>query len=95
VDNGNGLIKPGLSADVDIIVGSRSNVVIVPRSTLIRKAGEIYVFIINNNVAEKRIVEPGYDDGINLQIQKGVKPGEIIANSDFNVLQDGLKVKAE
>jgi len=93
VDNKAGLIKAGMSASVDIVVAKKDAVVVIPRNALIRKAGEIYVFAVRDGIAKKIIVEPGYDDGDLLEIKKGLKEGEAIANSDFNVIQDGLRVK--
>ena len=93
VDNKDKIIKPGVSADVEIVVGKHDNVVVIPREILIRKQNEEFVYIIYNGMILKRIVKKGYDDGKFLEIQEGLKEGEIIAASDFNVLKEGLKVK--
>jgi multidrug efflux pump subunit AcrA (membrane-fusion protein) len=93
IDNKDKLIKPGLSAEVNIITGYHKNVVVIPRDVLIRKSGETYVFVIIDDKSYKRNVKVGYDDGNILEIKEGLKSGEVIAASDFNVLQEGLKVK--
>ena len=93
VENKAGLIKAGMSAEIDIIVATKAAAVVIPRNALIKKAGEIYVFVIKNGVANKTLVEPGYDDSLELEIKKGLQPDELIANSDFNVIQDGLRVR--
>jgi len=92
LDNKAGRIKAGLSADVSLIVGKALGVVI-PRDSVIMKTGEIFVFAIKNGFAEKRVVVTGFDDGTDIQITVGVAAGEKIAASDFNVLQNGLRVK--
>jgi len=92
LDNKAGRIKAGLSADVSLIVGKALGVVI-PRDSVIMKTGEVFVFAIKNGIAEKRAVVTGFDDGIDVQIASGITAGEKVAASDFNVLQNGLKVK--
>jgi len=74
-------------------VGTHNNVVIIPRETLLRKMNDTLVYAIAGGQVARRVVKTGYDDGKNLEITDGLKSGEIIAASDFNVLQDGLKVQ--
>lgn len=93
VNNPAGRIKPGVTAGVNIIVGTHNNVVIIPRETLLRKMNDTLVYAIAGGQVARRVVKTGYDDGKNLEITDGLKSGEIIAASDFNVLQDGLKVQ--
>ena len=92
LDNKARRIKAGLSADVSLIVGKTVGV-IIPRDSVIMKTGEMFVFAVKNGAAEKRPVETGYDDGENVQVTKGLLAGEKVAASDFNVLQNGLRVK--
>lgn len=92
-DNKDGLIKAGMSAEVEVVVASKGSAVVIPRNALIRKAGEVYVFGIKDKIAKKTLVQTGYDNGLEIEIKKGLNPGELIANSDFNVIQDGLRVK--
>jgi membrane fusion protein, multidrug efflux system len=93
VDNPDNKIKAGLSADVSVITGTMSGVLVIPRDSVIRKTNELYVFIIRNGLAEKRAISIGFDDGEYVQVKKGLSAGEKVAASDYNVLQEGLKVK--
>jgi|GEM_PF-910674 len=93
IKNPGNIIKPGVSAEIYIVAGISSKAVTIPREALIRKGDEKYVFIIKEGKARKSLVMPGYDDGNFLEIKKGLAAGETIAMSDFNVLQDGLKVE--
>lgn len=93
IDNAANTIKPGVSAEVYIVTGISKEAVAIPREALIRKSEERFLYAIKEGKAKKLLVETGYDDGIFLEIKKGLKAGETIAMSDFNVLQDGLKVK--
>ncbi|OGF46754.1 MAG: hypothetical protein A2452_09375 [Candidatus Firestonebacteria bacterium RIFOXYC2_FULL_39_67] len=93
IDNSSNLIKPGVSAEVYIVAGISKGAVTVPRQALVRKNDDKFIYAIKNNVIVKHVVETGYDDGKLLEIKKGLAAGEMIAMSDFNVLQDGLKVK--
>jgi multidrug efflux pump subunit AcrA (membrane-fusion protein) len=92
LNNKEHLLKPGISANVDIITGEHKNVLLIPRIALIKKLGEEFVYVIEEKTVHKRNVKTGYDDGEFIEIIHGIKANEFIAISDLNVLQDGMKV---
>jgi multidrug efflux system membrane fusion protein len=49
------------------------------------------VYVIQDNVAHVRSVKPGVSDETTTQVE-GLKPGEVVANSSFEKLQDKEKV---
>jgi multidrug efflux pump subunit AcrA (membrane-fusion protein) len=93
IPNPNHQLKPGMSANVMISLGKHNNVVIIPKSAVIEKMGEKYVFLFANGIAQRSNIETGYDDGINIEVTKGVNNGDFIVTSDLNVLIDGAKIQ--
>jgi multidrug efflux system membrane fusion protein len=47
--------------------------------------------VLQENVAHMRTVNPGVVDGDTTQVT-GINPGDIVANSSFDKLQDNSKV---
>jgi multidrug efflux system membrane fusion protein len=47
--------------------------------------------VIQNNVAHMRSVKPGVTDGGITQVD-GINPGDVVANSSFDKLQDNVAV---
>jgi multidrug efflux system membrane fusion protein len=49
------------------------------------------VYVILDNVAHMKTVQPGVTDGDTTAVT-GINPGDILANSSFDKLQDNAKV---
>jgi multidrug efflux pump subunit AcrA (membrane-fusion protein) len=93
IANPNHQLKPGMSANITICLGKHDNAVIIPKSAVIEKMGEKYVFLYADGVAKRSDIETDYDDGTNLEVTKGVNDGDFIVTSDLNVLVDGTKIQ--
>ena len=50
-----------------------------------------FLYVIQDNVAHMRSVKPGVTDGGLTQVE-GVNPGDVVANSSFDKLQDNIAV---
>lgn len=70
-------IKPGMTADIEIITDLKENALILPRESLIRKNGDIFVSFLENGKIKEKKVEIGMegDDG-KVEILSGVVLGE-------------------
>ncbi|HMA60500.1 MAG TPA: efflux RND transporter periplasmic adaptor subunit [Halanaerobiales bacterium] len=74
--------KPGLSADMEIIVGQVQDKLIVPVTAILNKEGKKYVQkVVGENTQEVEI-NTGLTDGMRVVIETGLESGdEIIVNS--------------
>lgn len=72
-------LRPGMTANVDLIVDSRKDVLIVPDET-IRKDddGKTYVYVLENGRASPREVAVGLTNGFETEITEGLFEGERI-----------------
>ncbi len=71
-----GLI-PGSIVTLYIVSESTTHTVVVPRTALVEEMGNHFVFVQNNPISfEKRAVKVGADDGIRVQVLKGLHAGE-------------------
>jgi HlyD family secretion protein len=72
-----GLLKPQMTANVDIIEASKSNVVMIPMMAVMRKHQKTYVAIVKpDNSTEEREVTLGIDDGEDQEVTSGLSGGE-------------------
>ncbi len=97
-------IKPGMSADVEILVATLENVLSVPSQAVIEREGKKQVFVAEGSplkqgakaAARLRPVEVGETNWSFTQITGGLKPGEyVITTPEATGLKDGVKVKVE
>jgi hypothetical protein len=76
------LLRPGLLADVEIIVEKIPNAVNIPNQAVFEKDGKLVVFVRKEKGWEERAIKPFKRSESVLVIAEGLKPGEEIAMSD-------------
>lgn len=88
------LIKPGMSADIEIIVESIPNVLALPSQAVVEKEGKRYVYIIRDSRARLTPVDLGRFNWTFYEVLSGIKEGDkVIINTDVEGLKDGVRVK--
>jgi len=76
VDNSEGLLRPGMSADLTFTV-SNDRGLVVPLKAVTEVRGRAYVDVYSEDAeAETRRVETGASDGRNIIIREGLSAGE-------------------
>ena len=85
-------IKPGMFAEAHFVRAKSESAIVVPRNTVLEDTQSRYVFLAINGVARKTPVMTGIDNGREIEIVSGVKPGEavIIRGQDF--VNDGEQI---
>ena len=92
LDQTKGLL-PGMNANAVIRVPKSQNI-IVPREALVMKSGRPVVFTISEGLAKWNYVETGLDNGVDLEITKGLEAGSTVIISNNLQLAHDAKVKA-
>lgn len=69
-------IKPGMFGRMNIVYDRRENVLQVPRSTVVEDAGVSSVFIVQDDIAIRRVVETGFGAGGFIEIISGLEDGD-------------------
>lgn len=92
VDNP-GTWKPGASVTGEVVLDTKPNALVVPlQSVVLRPAGNV-VYVIDNNMAQQRVVEVGQRSNGMLEVLSGLKLGELVANDGAGFLADGAPVQ--
>lgn len=76
------LLRPGLLADVEIVVDKVANAIYVPNQAVFEKDGKPVVYVKSANVFEPRFIKPLKRSESVLIVAEGVQPGEVIALTD-------------
>lgn len=93
--NADGRLKPGYYGYVTITLAKLENKPVVPSSALLISGDKKYVFVVEGNTVEKRLVTVNYEDGNIVGIESGLKKGEQVVRSGGGQLSDGQKVNAK
>lgn len=76
------LLRPGLLADVEIILEKIPDAINVPNQAVFEKDGKQIVYVRNSKGWEERVIKPFKRSETVMVIASGVKPGDVIAMSD-------------
>jgi hypothetical protein len=76
------LLRPGLLADVSILIERIPNAIHVPMQAVFEKEGKPVVYVKTGNRFDVRVIKPAKRSESTMVIADGVKPGEIVALSD-------------
>ncbi len=74
-EKGNKPLRVGYSATADIIIDERTDVLVIPEGAVKFEEGKTFVYLANG---EKREVEIGLSDGLNIEVVTGLKEGDEI-----------------
>lgn len=93
VPNGDMLLRAGMFARLELTIQERKGVTIIPAGGVIKSADSVYVFVVDNNMVNKRDVKLGLEVGQKVQVIEGLKEGEQIVTIGKESLNDGSLVQ--
>lgn len=82
---------PNQFVNTRLLVDTMRGVTLVPASAIQRNGETSFVYLIQNGYALVRSVKPGVSEGGLTQVE-GIHPGDLVADSSFDKLQDKAKV---
>jgi len=89
------MLLPGYSADVEVILSTRENVVKVPTQTIL-EGRRVFVFNEATGLIEAREVETGVSNWEQTEVLSGLEPGELVVLSvDREGVADGAPAVRE
>lgn len=86
------LLRSGMFAEVKIITEEREGIVIAS-DYILNTDGNSYVYVIHNNIAEKRIIKTGIVEENKVEVLDGLKEGESVVTVGAEMLTDGTMVE--
>jgi len=92
-DNPKTSINCGVTADIEVNIYDNPNSMTVERKNIIREEEKNYVYVEDNGIARKREVILGREDGLAVEVIKGLNKGDRLIIEGQMLLEDGGKVK--
>jgi membrane fusion protein, multidrug efflux system len=90
-DNKDDALFPNQFVNTRLLVNTLQGVTLVPASAIQQNGQASFVYVIQNNFAHMRSVKAGVSEGGVTQVS-GINPGDVVANSSFDKLQDNVAV---
>ena len=92
VDNNDMLLKSGVFATVVLTLEVHEHQPCVPEESLVATTAGYVIYVVKDNTAHRRAVEPGLRETGLVQISKGVSIGEQVVKTGQMRLSDGSRV---
>ena len=89
--NKDGSLFPNEFVNTRLLVNTLQGATLIPTSAIQHNGAASFVYVLTNDTAHMRSVKPGVVEGQTTQVT-GINPGDVVANSSFDKLQDNAKV---
>jgi multidrug efflux system membrane fusion protein len=90
-ENKDAALFPNQFVNVRLLVNTLHDATLIPGSAIQHNGQTAFVYLLQDNTAHMRTIKPGVTDGGTTQVA-GLSPGDVLANSSFDKLQDNSKV---
>jgi multidrug efflux system membrane fusion protein len=90
-DNKDFALFPNQFVNVRLLVQTLQDVTSIPSAAIQQNGQTSFVYVIQDNVAHLRNVKPGVTDNGLTQVE-GINPGDVVADSSFDKLEDNTKI---
>jgi multidrug efflux system membrane fusion protein len=89
--NKDNALFPNQFVNSRLLVDTQHNATLIPTSAIQHNGTAAFVYVLQDDVAHMRSITQGVTDG-NTAAVTGINPGDVLANSSFDKLQDNAKV---
>lgn len=86
-------LKPGMFGRLRIVYDTHQDALLIPKNAVISEDGINSVFVINNKLAFRKIINTGYSNGDNIEVLEGLNPADTVVTIGQNSLQDSALVE--
>jgi membrane fusion protein, multidrug efflux system len=90
-DNKNDSLFPNQFVNARLLVNTLQGVTLIPTSAIQHNGQTAFVYVIQNATAQIRNIKPGVVDAGQTAVE-GINPGDVVANSSFDKLQNNSKI---
>ena len=90
-ENRDSSLFPNEFVNTKLLVNTLQGATLIPSSAIQHNGTVSFVYVIQDNTAHMRNVKPGVTEGMTTEVT-GVNPGDVVADSSFDKLQDKAKI---
>jgi multidrug efflux system membrane fusion protein len=90
-ENKDNSLFPNQFVNTRLLVNTLQGVTLIPSSAIQHNGQTAFVYVIQNDTAQIRNIKPGVTDAGQTAVE-GINPGDVVANSSFDKLQNGSKI---
>jgi len=93
IGNRGRLLKPGMFARVTVVLEEHKQVLTLPAECVLTENGEGFVYLVDDGIARKQLVNTGLSTSGVVEVLSGVAPDDIVIRVGQRIVTPGEKVK--
>lgn len=92
-DNSKGNLLPGQFVELDLILASINNALLIPTESVVPEQGGKKVFVLENGIVKEVVIETGIRTNTDLEVTRGLKSGDTVLTTGILQLRSGMNVQ--
>jgi RND family efflux transporter MFP subunit len=92
IPNNEHFLKPGMFANVTLVVDEHKNVITVAIGSLMKDEKGSFVYTVNGNIAHRKNISAGVEQEMKVEILSGIQDGDTIMMVGQQFVKDGAPV---
>jgi HlyD family secretion protein len=94
IPNESGIVRPGMYANVELLIAERTNAIVVPKGTVIQRDGQsICLSVDSQGIVVRKPVSLGIRSAQEIEITSGLDGTENLISANTNAFKEGQKVQ--
>ena len=93
VKNKDELLRPSMFVNVEIIIETHNNVVLIPKTAIVYENEYMNVYVVRDSVAHKIRLQPGFEDNQKVESLADINEGDQLIVVGQSGMKDQTKVK--
>lgn len=85
LDQADGRLKPGMTAQVTVVVDRVADALVIPVQASFQREGETIAYVLDGSAFHERVIEVSRRSGDRILVAKGLQPGDQVALKDPTV----------
>ncbi len=92
--NADGRLRPGMFGNMDLVLETRADAVVIPETALVHRGDAVFVFLVDESgAAQMRPVVPGQRLPGRVEIREGLQAGDLVIREGLQKLGPGAPVE--
>jgi membrane fusion protein (multidrug efflux system) len=92
-DNSQGKLLPGQFVELELILGSRDNALLIPTEAVVPEQSGKKVFMLKNGKVKEAQIETGLRTNVSLEVLSGLEPNDTVLTTGILQLRAGMPVQ--
>ena len=94
LENGDGILRPGMYANVELIVGQNEQALVLPKAAVVQQGSESLCLVVGaDGVLQRRPVVTGLRTATEVEIVSGLEEEAVVITANTAAFREGQKVE--